>query len=766
MLAFGLTLALVDKFSSPMTKAADLVDKFRSTTAKTGETAKRLLPDVAGVLKSFETVRLNPTIDAANELADSLERLHESGTRMENFGKKAGVIGAGLLVMGRGMLAQEQQALQRFAARETASAYIQTIAPGTFGSPQEDVTRAVRAADEWSLRHKDSSTAYLEATYQLLSAGMDTRQALAGTESALLLATAARGDPAESANLIATAFNTLGDRRADPNKELRRIANVIGKTQAVFQLPNLGVLSQGLNMGFSTALANNESMEELAGTIGFLNNLGVQGSMAGTAYAATMRQMLRASKELRFELVQNAQGGVDLLGSLRNLKAMYGGQMNLPKVKSAFQRAFGDEGLKAVTLIVNKMDDYEAALRNVGDNIGTIEKNAAIIEDTFAAGESMRGNAADLALVQWAASYKTLWEWLANVKASTSEWFGKLLADSPIVAKVVGYTTAAVTGLVMVAGGAALAIGGVALAVGWYAKAIAVLTAHGLTGLVKVLKGLGTGVRWTGTILKWAVKGPFWLLWHGVLKLGAGLKALWVTHLPKAAAATWAWAGAAWKAAMLRLPVLWASLRQGILLAKGFTVALLMNPFTWVTAAVLGLALVIHKLVGAYKRLKNVTQAEAAAPLADPKEYAALDPEWQRRMREQGMSAGRKWGIGAWGWSDAEREFFIRESPKNFLHDWRLRWTENERRILDWREQHGWAPIPQSPHVKPVEEVDLSDLVRQWKAVSAEGDRLREKTGATNATINIEHLNLDGKDVDTQEKLLAMLMGPALETGL
>ncbi len=710
------------------------------------------MPDVAGVLKSFETVRLNPTIDAANELADSLERLHESGDRMENFGKKAGAVGVGLLMMGRGMLAREQQALQQFADRESAGAYIQTLAPGTFGSPQEDVARAMRAADEWSLKHQDSATAYLEATYQLLSAGFDTRQALAGTESALLLATSARGNPAESANLLATAYNTLGNRAADPDKELRRITNTIAKTQAVFQIANLGVLSQGLNMAFSTAMANNESLEELAGTIGFLNNVGVQGSMAGTAYAASMRQMLRASKELGFELVQNAQGGIDLLGSLRNLKAMYGDQMNLPKVKRAFQQAFGDEGLKAVTLIVNKMSEYEAGLQSVSSSMGTVEKNAEIIEATFAAGEARRGNAADMAMAQWGKSFRAPWEWMKNLKAATSEWFGLWLSDSPVVSKVIGILTAAVTTTVLVAGGAAIAIGGVALAVGWYSNAIAVLTANNLPGLARALQLL--------------VRGPLPLMRSGALKLGGALRALWLVHLPRAALATKAWAMTAGRAAVSRLSVLWGSLVRGIVLVKRFTVALLMNPFTWVAGAVLGLAVVIYRLVDAYKRLKNVTKAEAAAPLADPKEYAGLDPEWQRQMRERGMSAGRKYGFGMWGWSDAEREFWVRESPKNFLHDWRHRFTEDERRILDWREQHGWAPIPQDATAAQVPQVDLHDMVQQWKTVSAEGERRRRDAGAAGATINIEHLNLDAKDVDEQEKLLSMLLAQAQETGL
>lgn len=725
MLAFGLTLALVDKFSSPMTKAANLLDKFRGTTAKTGETAKRLVPDVAGVLKSFETVRLNPTIDAANELSDSLERLHESGERATQFGKKAGMIGAGLLMAGRGMLAREQQALQQFADRESAGAYIQTLAPGTFGSPQEDVARAMRAADEWSLKHQDSATAYLEATYQLLSAGFDTRQALAGTESALLLATSARGNPAESANLVATAYNTLGNRAADPDKELRRITNTIAKTQAVFQIANLGVLSQGLNMAFSTAMANNESLEELAGTIGFLNNVGVQGSMAGTAYAASMRQMLRASKELGFELVQNAQGGIDLLGSLRNLKAMYGDQMNLPKVKRAFQQAFGDEGLKAVTLIVNKMSEYEAGLQNVSSSMGTVEKNAAIIEDTFAAGENRRGNAADMAMAQWGKSFKAPWEWMKNLKAATAEWFGMWLSDSPIVSKIVGVLTAAVTGTVLVAGGAALAIGGVALAVGGYARAIEVLTANNLPRLVRALRLL--------------VRGPLPWMRIGALRLGGALRALWLVHLPRAAAATRAWAMTARMAAKGGLARMALSIKGIALAVKGLSLAVLTNPLTWWLAGLAAAAVLAHKLWTNEKWRKNyVSDAPATGASLGIGSMHGGAGVWHAVGRawrpEQNLQAAR---------ALSKSQALLANAP----HPEDVKWRS-----------------PEMPKAQPV---DVTEMAQQWQAalvLARDADKRRE--GPATATINIEHLNLDAKDVDEQEKLLSMLLAQAQETGL
>ncbi len=176
---------------------------------------------------------------------------------------------------------------------------------------------------------------------------MNDVQAIAATETAMRTARATMGDSADAAALIAVAYNNMGDKSKDAATEIGKFGDVIAKTQQLFQIKNLNQLSEGLKYAIPTALQFGQSFEEINVAVGALNNAGLVGGQAGTAYAAAMRQMTKASSELGFSLARNAQGGIDFIGTLANINQMYGSfeQMS-PKVQEAFKKAFGDEGLR------------------------------------------------------------------------------------------------------------------------------------------------------------------------------------------------------------------------------------------------------------------------------------------------------------------------------------------------------------------------------------------------------------------------------------
>jgi len=249
------------------------------------------------------------------------------------------------------------------------------------GTVEDAAGRMKAAALDWSSHHTDSAKSFLDTSYQMLSAGLNERQAAAATKSAMLVATAAMGDATQAGQLLATLYNNMGDKLKDPATEFAHLGDVVTQTQAVFQFANFDTLNEGLKYGVPVALQYGINIEQLSTAIGLLNNAGLQGSQAGTSFAASMSKMSKASGELGFKIAKAADGGVDFGATLENLHKKLGpvAQMS-DAMKVRLQKAFGEEGVRAISLLADKSDEFGRSLAKVRDNAGVAARATAVIE--------------------------------------------------------------------------------------------------------------------------------------------------------------------------------------------------------------------------------------------------------------------------------------------------------------------------------------------------------------------------------------------------
>ena len=245
-----------------------------------------------------------------------------------------------------------------------------------------DATNRMRLASlGWSKAHRDSATDFLDTSYMMISAGLNEVQALEATRTAMTVATATFGVGREAAGLLATVYNNMGDKTRNVSMEMTRLGDVITKTQQTFQFANLDQLSEGLKFGIPTALQYRIGIEELSAVIGQLNNAGLQGSMAGTAFTATMRSMTSGSKELGFAVAKTRDGGVSFTGTMVNIEKKFGSLSKMSdQTRTRFQKAFGDEGFRGLSLMIGKSDELAANLKKVHDSGGVSKDAAAGIE--------------------------------------------------------------------------------------------------------------------------------------------------------------------------------------------------------------------------------------------------------------------------------------------------------------------------------------------------------------------------------------------------
>ncbi|WP_197058201.1 phage tail tape measure protein [Brevibacillus thermoruber] len=436
-----------------------------------------------------------------------------------------------------------------------AIAPLEVVTTSTMGSMQKSLEASKNAAIEWSLAHKQAAAEFLEANTTMGSAGLNDIQALEGTKQALALATATKGDNIEAANLLAVVYNNMGDKTKDVSAEMQRLADVMAQSQAAFQYANLNTMNESLKYAIPSALSARHSFEELNVVLGQLNNAGLQGSMAGTAYAAFMRQILKASGELGFAIAKNADGSFNFIATLEQIQKKYGDLSKAsPQVQMAFQKAFGDEGIRAVQLLLPQIDNMKKALQSVGDSAGvTAQMQATMEKAPSAQWQILKNNVTALQIQLGDGLLPTLQSLIPPIQ-NVVTWLSGFAKAHPGIAQLIGQ--------ILLWGTVLLGV----VAILSFSTTAAMYFASSLTQLWK-------GAAWAGKEIA-ALS----------MKLWANLKALQQNAL---AAARLGMVGLR----MLGQSLVTLGMRFWALLPSiwATTVALLANPFTWVVVGIVAL---------------------------------------------------------------------------------------------------------------------------------------------------------------------------------
>ena len=418
-------------------------------------------------------------------------------------------------------------------AREEQAQYLRTV----INAPDKDaaVGRALEHAREFSRRSLASDEEVLEIQYQLNSAGLAEETARVGSELVHRLATVTRGAPAQVGKIFGVAFNNMaGGMEGTAAEKMDRIANVFAKTQFRFQIDDFGQLGESMKYATAASVAAGVSLEQTANAVGALNSAGLEGSMAGTAYARMLAGMTGAAGELGFELVRDERGELDLVATLARMKeALDGLGLSTDERADMLRDMFGDEGMRAAIPLLEDVERLKGSLAEL----------------QAAAGSNLVSDEYQRFLGGGAAQWKMLGQ---NVK-QVGEIFATTLL--PHITKVVGLfgrLAGRVSGAIerypilgRLIGGLALGLGLVTIAFGvwagaiWVANAAMLANPIGLTVAALVagaaiiyslwdpitevvgklwdkLKGLGDKVKEIAGRIKNSTVGKLVLKWFGV----------------------------------------------------------------------------------------------------------------------------------------------------------------------------------------------------------------------------------------------------------
>ncbi len=323
-----------------------------------------------------------PTKDFMKNVTD-LENTMKKSQSMIDYGNKMAVSGA----MVSGAASQMRGALSKITepvmSTNDVLNNLSTVTTSTMNNMAKSMDLTKNAATEWEKVHKENAETFIGTSYMMASAGLNDIQTIYGTQTALAVATATFGEHSSAANLLATSYNNMGNKSRDVQTEMSRLGDILTVTQQTFQFKDLNQLAEGLKYGTPAAIQARMEFAELNMVIGQLNNAGLQGGMAGTAFSATIRQMNKASQELGFTIARNADGGMSFIGTLENIRAKYGDISKAsPEVQMALQKAFGDEGLRAILLLNSQTNGMHENLKKIQYSHGATAKTQAIIESS------------------------------------------------------------------------------------------------------------------------------------------------------------------------------------------------------------------------------------------------------------------------------------------------------------------------------------------------------------------------------------------------
>ena len=403
---------------------------------------------------------------------------------------------------------------------------------------------AITRADEASLKALEAAARKLgettlftasqsaEAMTFLGMAGFKTNQILAATPGMLNLAQAAGSDLAETADI---ASNILSGFSLEAD-QMGRVGDVLSAT---FTSSNttLQMLGDTLKYAAPVASAAGASLEEVAAMAGLLGNVGIQGSMAGTALRAAFLRLSAPPKMAADAIEELGLSVKDAEGNLRPIPEILKDigiateSMGSAEQAEVIKRLFGSEAAAGMTELLKQagsgaLDDYIAQLQKAK---GTADEMARKMGDTTSGALKRLGSALESVAISLGDVLLPTVAAGAEVFATFASWISATSQAYPFLTKVVIGAAAGLIALKVttIAGAYAFTFlkGGVltlvtayrTLSAGLALAQLGMTRMNVLAGLSAVRMGIVTAAQWALNIAMTA--NPIGLIVAGIAAL-------------------------------------------------------------------------------------------------------------------------------------------------------------------------------------------------------------------------------------------------------
>ncbi len=431
------TAKVLETTSNKAAKLSSSLEKQKSRLLKTERELKKAGIDVKNLGGQY--TRLGRTLDKTRAKQARLEKVmarrSAAGKRLADLRNRVLAVGAAFYSVAR--------LVGKSNVFEDAGARLATVLTS------DDIGKSLEASRKHALdftgkrRNLATRTEIMGIEYALDSAGLDEATARIGSELVSKVSKITGGVSESVGEVMATVYNNLGEGlQGNAEEKFLRIGELLSRTQFKYQIKDFDQLGESMRYAAPSLAMYNVELAQGVTLLGELNTAGMPASQAGTALAATFRQMSRASEEFGFELSRNEKGQLDFIQTMENLSDAIGGFDGMDQdTIDRMQEAFGDEGQRAVVLLGKKLEGLRKAQDDVVDSSrGIIDKKYQFFLNTtsgklqiltnklgrlgeiFSGGLKPKANAAIDVLgriVDWGASVIEKMPWVGEVIAGT-----------------------------------------------------------------------------------------------------------------------------------------------------------------------------------------------------------------------------------------------------------------------------------------------------------------------------------------------------------
>lgn len=398
---------------------------------------------------------------AYNRLGQSMDRARLKHDRLERaFSRKSAAAERlrkmrGQILGMAGAIYGAVRTVGQAARFETAGVRLSTVLPQN--AWRKDLSLSKTHALDFSRHNLAAPTDLMNSEYALNSAGLDAATSRIGSEIVSKVAKVTSGAAEGVGEVMATVFNNLGSQlEGNASKRLERIGELLTKAQFKFQIRDFNQLGDSMKYAAPALAQYNVELSQGVTLIGELNSAGLQGSLAGTSLAASFRQLSKASQQFGFDIARDANGSLDFIQTLQNMSDAIGGFDNMDQATiDAMQKAFGDDGQRAVVLLGQKLEELKAAQKDVAKSSkGLVDRSYQRFLDSTSGRLTIFANNVRILGITFA---NTLLPGINSVlKPLTAMvgWVGQLIQKYPVIGQMLG---GAATGLGLVVTGMAAA---------------------------------------------------------------------------------------------------------------------------------------------------------------------------------------------------------------------------------------------------------------------------------------------------------------------
>ena len=250
-------------------------------------------------------------VEVTAETSKLKQNLAAAQSQLRDFGKACQGLGKDMMALGGALTLPFILAEKSFAGFDDKMRLVQAVTSSTGDQFSELTKTAQRLGRETSFTAQQVA----DAMIGLGRMGFDPSEIVSAIENVLNLSRATGTDLAESADIAANSLRIFGLEAG----KMSQVADVLTAT-ANGSAQTLSDLFEGLKMAAPQAVACGESIDETCAALGVMANMGIKGSLAGTALRKAFIQF--ADTKVQGMLREVGVESVDASGNLRKMAAV------------------------------------------------------------------------------------------------------------------------------------------------------------------------------------------------------------------------------------------------------------------------------------------------------------------------------------------------------------------------------------------------------------------------------------------------------------